>query len=85
MENNLMESKKVRKSNTWLEHVKAFREAHSDLSYKDVLKQAKETYKPVVDQVKQTETLKKVENRKPKNTTPKQKNKKSKIETEKED
>ena len=34
----------VKKPNPWLEHIKQFREAHPDLKFKDVLKQAKETY-----------------------------------------
>lgn len=33
--------------NPWLEHIKRFRKKHSGLSFKDVLKGAKSTYKPV--------------------------------------
>jgi hypothetical protein len=33
------------KPNPWLEHVKQFRKAHPELKFKDVLKQAKSTYK----------------------------------------
>ena len=32
---------------TWLEHVKKFREANPELSYKDALKEAKKTYTPM--------------------------------------
>lgn len=39
--------KKPRKPSPWLLHVAAFRESHPDLSYKECLKQAKETYTPV--------------------------------------
>ena len=38
-------SPKKKPANNWIDHVKAFREAHPDVSYKDALKQAKETYK----------------------------------------
>jgi len=37
-----------RKHNAWLDHVKAFREKHPNLRLKQALKQAKETYTPVV-------------------------------------
>lgn len=40
--------KKPRAANPWLVHVAAFKRAHPDLKYKDVLKQAKETYVKVV-------------------------------------
>lgn len=36
---------KKKPSNNWIDHVKTFREAHPEVSYKDALKQAKETYK----------------------------------------
>lgn len=36
------------KPNPWLEHVKQFRKAHPELKFKDVLKQAKATYKKPV-------------------------------------
>lgn len=39
--------KKTRKPNLWLEFVKTFREEHPELQYKEVLKQAKDKYKPV--------------------------------------
>jgi hypothetical protein len=38
---------KPRKSNLWLEHVKSVREQNPNVIYKDALKLAKETYKPV--------------------------------------
>lgn len=38
-------SPKKKPSNNWIDHVKSFRESHPDVSYKDALKQAKETYK----------------------------------------
>jgi hypothetical protein len=38
-------SPKKKPANNWIDHVKSFREAHPDVSYKDALKQAKETYK----------------------------------------
>jgi len=34
-----------KKKNAWMEHVKAFRASNPNLSFKDVLKQAKNTYK----------------------------------------
>lgn len=34
-------------NNPWLEHVKKFRSENPNMSYKDVLKNAKTTYKPV--------------------------------------
>lgn len=37
--------KEVKKTNPWMDHVKAFRATHPGLSFKDVLKQAKTTYK----------------------------------------
>ena len=33
-----------RKPNAWLAHVKAYREKHPEVSYKDCLKEAKKTY-----------------------------------------
>jgi hypothetical protein len=39
------ESPKKKQSNNWIDHVKSFREANPSVSYKDALKQAKETYK----------------------------------------
>jgi len=37
----------VRKSNPWLDHVAAYRVAHPDLSYQEVLRQARPSYTPV--------------------------------------
>jgi len=37
--------KKEKRENPWLVHVKTVRESHPELSYKDILKEAKETYK----------------------------------------
>ena len=37
--------KKPRKANPWLQHVKAYREKHPDVPYKQVLKDAKSSYK----------------------------------------
>jgi hypothetical protein len=37
----------VRKANPWLAHVAAFRLAHPELSYQEVLKQARPSYIPV--------------------------------------
>ena len=39
------DSPKKKPSNNWIDHVKTFRIDHPDVSYKDALKQAKETYK----------------------------------------
>ena len=39
------DSPKKKTSNNWIDHVKIFRADHPDVSYKDALKQAKETYK----------------------------------------
>ena len=39
------DSPKKKTSNNWIDHVKTFRADHPDVSYKDALKQAKETYK----------------------------------------
>ena len=36
--------KKEKKSNAWIEHVRDFRKKHPELSYKQCLVQAKETY-----------------------------------------
>lgn len=41
----IVEPKKVKKSNAWLEHVKKYRAEHPDKPYKDCLKDARETYK----------------------------------------
>lgn len=41
------EVKKPKKHNPWSEHVAEFRKTHPDLSFKEVLKQAKETYTKV--------------------------------------
>ena len=38
---------KQRKPNLWLEHVKSIREVHPELIYRDALRLAKQTYKPV--------------------------------------
>ena len=37
--------------NSWLEHVKQFRQQHPSLSYKECLQEAKITYKKVVRKV----------------------------------
>ena len=42
-----------RKKNPWLDHVKAYRESHPELSYKEVLQQAKDTYTKVEPTVKE--------------------------------
>ena len=39
-----MKEKKTRAANPWLIHVAAFKKAHPEMKYKDVLVQAKETY-----------------------------------------
>jgi hypothetical protein len=36
--------KKEKKTNPWNEHVKAFRAAHPDMKFKEVLKEAAKTY-----------------------------------------
>lgn len=37
-------TKKEKKPNAWISHVQKFRSSHPELSYKECLKQAKETY-----------------------------------------
>lgn len=46
-----VKEKKTRAPNPWLIHVAAFKKAHPDLKYKEVLKQAKETYVKVIKAV----------------------------------
>ena len=38
-------SVKVRKNNAWIEHVRAYRVSHPEISYTVAMKEAKETYK----------------------------------------
>lgn len=38
---------KQRKPNLWLEHVKSIRDQHPELIYRDALRLAKQSYKPV--------------------------------------
>lgn len=38
-------SVKVRKNNAWIEHVRAYRVKHPEISYTVAMKEAKETYK----------------------------------------
>ena len=38
-------------ANKWLEHLKAFHKANPQLSYKEAMKKAKQTYKSVSDAV----------------------------------
>lgn len=40
-------SNKERKENPWLVHVKNYRDSHQELSYKEILQQAKESYTKV--------------------------------------
>ncbi len=44
--NNSIEDNKQRKPNLWLEHVKSVRTNYPEMIYKDVLKIAKDSYKP---------------------------------------
>jgi hypothetical protein len=44
---NSIEDNKQRKPNLWLEHVKSVRSNYPEMIYKDVLKIAKDSYKPV--------------------------------------
>jgi hypothetical protein len=44
-ESKTMETKKVKKTSAWIEHVKKYREQHPGISYKDALKEASATYK----------------------------------------
>lgn len=49
--------KKTRRPNSWLLHVKKFREAHPDMKYKEALVAAKATYhKKVITSTSTTET-----------------------------
>jgi len=62
---------------TWLEHVKKFREANPEMSYKDALKEAKKTYTPMrsrerVQQKLDTAERKKSFVKKPRKLTKKQ-------------
>ena len=61
---------KPRKSNLWLEHVKSVREQNPNVIYKDALKLAKETYKPVEkpkkEKIKRTTPKRNVRTKKPK-------------------
>ena len=42
--NSQSEQKKIRKPSAWLLHVKVYREKHPNMSYKDCLKNAKDSY-----------------------------------------
>jgi hypothetical protein len=42
--NSQKEQKKIRKPSAWLLHVKLYREKHPNMSYKDCLKNAKDSY-----------------------------------------
>ncbi len=55
---------KQRKPNLWLDHVKSVREQNPDIIYKDALKLAKETYKPVEKPKKEKVRKRKSQSRK---------------------
>ena len=42
-----VETKKTKKSNPWLVHVKSFRAKNPEMSYKEILQKAKLTYTPI--------------------------------------
>lgn len=44
-----------RKPNAWMVHVAAFRAAHKDMKYKEILREAKKTYTKVEPKKKQIE------------------------------
>jgi hypothetical protein len=48
----IAETKKPKAENPWLSHVKAFKNQHNGMSYKEALSKAGETYKKVVREEK---------------------------------
>lgn len=58
------EQKKIRKPSAWLLHVKLYREKHPNMSYKDCLKNAKDSYIKV-EKKKEKKVKKKKEKVKP--------------------
>jgi hypothetical protein len=50
------EKKEEKKANPWLAHVKEFRASHPELSFKEVLKQAKGVYTKVPKKSKKPDT-----------------------------
>ena len=65
MINSQKETKKIRKSSLWLLHVKLYREKHPNMSYKDCLKNAKDSYIKV-EKKKEKKKEKKVKKKKEK-------------------
>jgi len=67
---NITQAKKVREmfkggaKITWLDHVKKFREANPELSYKDALKEAKKTYTPMRKKEREQEKIDRAEKKK---------------------
>ncbi len=67
---NITEGKKFRQEFkggakiTWLEHVKKFREANPEFSYKDALKEAKKTYTPMRKKEREQQKLDTAEKKK---------------------
>ena len=59
------EQKKIRKPSVWLLHVKLYREKHPNMSYKDCLKNAKDSYIKV-EKKKEKKKEKKVKKKKEK-------------------
>ena len=59
------ETKKIRKPSAWLLHVKLYREKHPNMSYKDCLKNAKDSYIKV-EKKKEKKKEKKVKKKKEK-------------------
>ena len=64
MINSQKETKKIRKPSLWLLHVKVYREKHPNMSYKDCLKNAKDSYIKV-EKKKEKKVKKKKEKVKP--------------------
>ena len=64
MINSQNETKKIRKPSLWLLHVKLYREKHPNMSYKDCLKNAKDSYIKV-EKKKEKKVKKKKEKVKP--------------------
>ena len=62
--NSQSEQKKIRKPSVWLLHVKLYREKHPNMSYKDCLKNAKDSYIKV-EKKKEKKVKKKKEKVKP--------------------
>ena len=62
--NSQSEQKKIRKPSAWLLHVKLYREKHPNVSYKDCLKNAKDSYIKV-EKKKEKKVKKKKEKVKP--------------------